>query len=196
MSEFTSRAWINAPPIAQLPSCLLFFFSSVCPWSLSLSLSPSISQTITVGQKSPHWRLQGRIMRINELEVNMQAMCCLRHYTSQSIGFHQKWRWIELPKAHSNVYLSKGQFKDCFKRFNMHIQSHLEHFIHALYPCYRSSEMVMIHWMYLCCCFTLRQINIMFFYHSGGKSIEPSEAVMVYWCVSPNALVTPPPSLL
>lgn len=33
-------------------------------------------------------------MRINELEVNMQAVCCLPLYTSQPIGFHQKLRWI------------------------------------------------------------------------------------------------------
>lgn len=62
--------------------------------SLSLLLSPSVSWNITVGQKSPHWRLRGCIMRINELEVNMQAVCCLPLYTSQPIGFHQKLRWI------------------------------------------------------------------------------------------------------
>lgn len=97
VSKFTGEAWMNPPPTALLPSC----FTHVTPiffFSLFL-LSPSVSWNITVGQKSPHWCLQGCIMRINELEVNMQAVCCLRLYTSQPVGFHQKLRWIASPKA-------------------------------------------------------------------------------------------------
>lgn len=78
-------------------------FPDVFPPLISLLLSASVSWNITVGQKSPHWHLQGCIMRINELEVNMQAVCCLPLYTSQPIGFHQKLRWIVLPKAHNNA---------------------------------------------------------------------------------------------
>lgn len=93
----SSRAehWMNAPPIAPLPSCFSWCVPPLYPsLSLSLLLSPSVSWNITVGQKSPHWRLRGCIMRINELEVNMQVVCCLPLYTSQPIGFHQKLRWI------------------------------------------------------------------------------------------------------
>lgn len=68
---------IPPPPLFSLPSPVLVPSPHLALWFL---LSPSVSQNITVGQKSSGWRLQGCIMRINELEVNMQAVCCLRLY--------------------------------------------------------------------------------------------------------------------
>lgn len=98
-SSRAEHEWMH-PPIAPLPSCFSWCVPPSLPL-LPLLLAPCVSWNITVGQKSLHWRLQGCIMRINELEVNMQAVCCLPLYTSQPIGFHQKLRWIVSPKAYN-----------------------------------------------------------------------------------------------
>ena len=80
-SSRAEHEWTHPPPSPRFR--LVFPYVPPPSLPLSLLLSPSVLWNITVGQKSPHWRLQGCIMRINELEVNMQAVCCLPHYTSQ-----------------------------------------------------------------------------------------------------------------
>lgn len=129
-SSWAEHEWMHPPS----PSFRLVFPDVFPP--ISLLLTSSVSWNIPVGQKSPHWGLQGCIMRINELEVNMQAVCCSPLYTSQPIGFHQKLRWIVLPKAHNNaaqcfIYLKRNS-KAISKRFYMNIYSHLEHFVYML----------------------------------------------------------------
>lgn len=88
------------PPIASLPSCVFFLFWRISP-SFPLLLYWGISLR---GRNPPHWGLRGCIIRINELEVNMQSVCWVPHYTSQPIGFHQKLRWIVSPIAHFNAF--------------------------------------------------------------------------------------------
>lgn len=113
-------------PHRSVSALFILMCSPTSPY-FSFSLSPSVSWNITVGQKSPHWCLRGCIMKINELEVNMQAVCCLLLYTSQPIGFHQKLRWIVSPKSHNNAalfYLCKAKFKGHFKEFRMYISPH------------------------------------------------------------------------
>lgn len=88
------------PPIASFPSCVFFLLWRVSP-SFPLLLYDGISLR---GRNPPHWGLRGCIMRINELEVNMQSVHCVPHYTSQPIGFHQKLRWIASPNAHIKAF--------------------------------------------------------------------------------------------
>lgn len=142
-------------------------------------------------------------MRINELEVNMQAVCCLLLYTSQPIGFHQKWRWIVLPKAHNNA-------AQCFIYLEWNSKTISKHVTCTLIPI-RNIMFISFH---PCCWYlflswtrwwwfsdgvygtpvqfhtcTNKQLN-MCFYYNGRKGSEPCEAVAAHWCESP----TPPPA--
>lgn len=119
MNESTS-------PLLLLPCFRLVPFFLLCrvPPSFPLLRYPGISLR---GRNPPLWGLRGCIMRINELEVNMQSVCCMPHYNSQPIGFHQKLRWIVSPTAQINVfqcfiYLMWSP-KALLKGFNMHLCS-------------------------------------------------------------------------
>lgn len=124
VSEFTGRAWMNIPPYPP-PPCfrpVSFFCSNVSPRLSSLLLYPGISRR---GRNPPHRGLGGCIMRINELEVNMQSVFCVPDWTSQAIGFHQKWRWIVFPKAQIDAFQGfihlMWNSKVLLKGLNMHL---------------------------------------------------------------------------
>lgn len=173
----------------------------MCP-PTSLSLSPSVSWNITVGQKSPHWRLQGCIMRINELEVNMQAVCCLPLYTTWPIGFHQKLRWIVLPKAYNNT-------AQCFIYLKQNSKVFSKNSTCAFIPIwdiclYAFIPVTVIYfkgvkWWWsntLNCIWSVishlhkQTVNMCFLSQWRGLCV----AVVVYWCVSPTSSVAPPPA--
>lgn len=97
VSEFTGKAWMNAPPPPNPPllSCVFFLF---CFPNFP---STSVSWNITAGQRSPSLR-SARLH--NENKWAGSKVCCVPHYTSQAIGFHQKLRWIVSPNAHINAF--------------------------------------------------------------------------------------------
>lgn len=138
-------------------------------------------------------------MRINELEVNMQAVCCLLLYTSQPIGFHQKWRWIVLPKARNNAAQCFIYLKLNSKTILMDLICTLISIWNILFISFSSMLLIFIFkWMrwwwsnmvYGVCCVIshlYKQTANMCFYYNGRKGTEPCE-VVAHWCETP----TPP----